>query len=243
MLSTNSKLFASIAKEVGLSRGEEIKLFYTYSALKEELSRSDIIVGITNVKIFKYDKGSNSFTLRSDIKAVKHQRNGMFSWDKVEILTHSGKTETYGIYDGDTCSKFCRYLMDNPVVPIKAEVQPMPLVKEQSGGSEEAKLPAQQTITMSISAPLASSVSVVVSPVGMSQESKISAPVPDPILPQAIKEEKLCSRCGRDSHFIGRCYASTHLNGSVLPCLRCGRDSHSKKSCYAKKHIDGTILN
>lgn len=62
----------------------------------------------------------------------------------------------------------------------------------------------------------------------------------------------VCERCGRSSHTKNKCYAKTHLNGSLLEprhssksvktCGRCGRSSHSKNKCYAKTHLDGSLL-
>ena len=51
-----------------------------------------------------------------------------------------------------------------------------------------------------------------------------------------------CSRCGRSSHTVRDCYASTDSNGSVLPCARCGRYSHTIRDCYASTHADGYVL-
>lgn len=71
-----------------------------------------------------------------------------------------------------------------------------------------------------------------------------------------VKSTGQCSRCGRLSHTIERCYAKTHISGdnivdensspstkeeikSVDKCFRCGRSSHTVERCYAKTHIDG----
>jgi|SRR5579872_3935877 len=55
-----------------------------------------------------------------------------------------------------------------------------------------------------------------------------------------------CYRCGRNSHFISECYATTHVNGKMLGvkkgCKRCGRTSHLENDCYAKTHVDGSSL-
>lgn len=55
----------------------------------------------------------------------------------------------------------------------------------------------------------------------------------------------LCSRCGRDTHDIHKCYAKWHTNGRALSasCTRCGRDSHTVYNCYAKWYINGDPIS
>ena len=66
--------------------------------------------------------------------------------------------------------------------------------------------------------------------------------------------ERVCTRCGRDSHIASLCYASFHTNGSrisqagagALPaplvCTRCGRSSHAAASCYAASYANGSRI-
>lgn len=42
-----------------------------------------------------------------------------------------------------------------------------------------------------------------------------------------------CLACGSFEHFASECES----------CTRCGRDSHKVEKCYAKKHLDGTVLD
>ena len=84
-----------------------------------------------------------------------------------------------------------------------------------------------------------------------------------------LNEEKIekpkkicCSKCGRNSHTSGDCYATTHISGSTIDayeasklfdfvtdkvvkkqkCSRCGRNTHVMKDCFATTHINGDDL-
>lgn len=68
-----------------------------------------------------------------------------------------------------------------------------------------------------------------------------------------------CTRCGRETHDAGSCYAKTDIDGKLLRegqskskskpkkqrtpspvvCRRCGRDTHDESSCYAKTLAPG----
>ena len=78
-----------------------------------------------------------------------------------------------------------------------------------------------------------------------------------------------CSRCGRDGHFVNKCYAkidesdsedfyyddsdsddsdSDEYEGNYIrynknnKCFRCGRSGHFSSKCYASTHIKGYII-
>lgn len=55
----------------------------------------------------------------------------------------------------------------------------------------------------------------------------------------------VCFRCGRSGHFVNKCYAKTHINGTAIEeakCLRCGRNNHTASKCFAKIHADGSHI-
>lgn len=55
-----------------------------------------------------------------------------------------------------------------------------------------------------------------------------------------------CSRCGRNNHLVGNCYASRDIEGHYITsrqkCDRCGRTNHLIKNCYAKTDIRGEYI-
>jgi hypothetical protein len=62
---------------------------------------------------------------------------------------------------------------------------------------------------------------------------------------------RVCFRCGRNSHFANECFARTHVRGYDLEnpgggggnvCFRCGRNSHFANECYARTHVRGYDL-
>jgi hypothetical protein len=75
----------------------------------------------------------------------------------------------------------------------------------------------------------------------------------------------LCQRCGRKGHYVNKCFASTHADGSSIlttgsrsikpyisndmdlrsptgGCLRCGRMGHHIKDCYAFTNVSGKYI-
>ena len=75
-------------------------------------------------------------------------------------------------------------------------------------------------------------------------------------MPAARGSSSTCSRCGRNSHQVSRCYAKTDVEGRPLgagrsptrempaargssnTCSRCGRDGHQVSRCYAKTDVE-----
>lgn len=107
-----------INKKIQLDDKEEILFVWSQRDKFEELLdlKEDIIVTVTTKKMFKIEKGAIHSVNRENIKSVKHQKNGMFSWDKIELITKD-KNEmiTFGIYHGEACKYFCNYLSTHPI--------------------------------------------------------------------------------------------------------------------------------
>ena len=55
----------------------------------------------------------------------------------------------------------------------------------------------------------------------------------------------LCFKCGASGHFVREC-PSRHTNASrtrsMPKCERCGRSSHCVDKCFAKSHVDGSVI-
>ena len=75
--------------------------------------KKETMVGITNKRLFKLEKGGKWIIKREIIKEVRHQKNGWLAWDKIVITLKDGRTDTIGIYDEATCQYFCNYLNSN----------------------------------------------------------------------------------------------------------------------------------
>lgn len=107
----------SITKTLALPSDEKIGVVYMrYDTFDQNFSISrEIIVGITDVRIFKIETGNNNQQLISNIASVSHQKNGLFSWDKVVCRLKNGDIDTYGIYHSAACGYFCDYLKNRIV--------------------------------------------------------------------------------------------------------------------------------
>ncbi len=102
-----------LQEELKLDAKDEVVLVYVASGKFEPMLKFDgeIIVGITNALVFKAEKGAIYKIPRSNIMSVTHQKNSIFSWDKLIFELKNKTTDTIGIYDRDACEYFCNYLM------------------------------------------------------------------------------------------------------------------------------------
>lgn len=48
-----------------------------------------------------------------------------------------------------------------------------------------------------------------------------------------------CFGCGENTHFVKEC----KNRRKKKTCSRCGRNSHTKPKCWAKTHLNGTVLS
>ena len=84
----------------------------------------------------------------------------------------------------------------------------------------------------------------------------------DDIQHYSLKKEiwaakNLCTKCGRNNHFVKNCYATTDVDGKSLyssdeesdeesydddACYRCGREGHYSDECYARKDVNGNFI-
>lgn len=99
---------------LGLIEGEILEEVYSYGGFYPILKiRNNIIVGITNLRIFKLEKGIVSVLRYRDVVSVKHERNGLFRWDKVvcQLCGEGGEFDTFGVYHGDACARICNHML------------------------------------------------------------------------------------------------------------------------------------
>lgn len=76
-----------ISEEVGFLEGETIDILWMEADEFEELFviPDNVFVGLTNMRIFKIDKGSLSCRLLSEIVDAKYEDRGPFYWDKIIV--------------------------------------------------------------------------------------------------------------------------------------------------------------
>jgi hypothetical protein len=118
---------AILSEAVNYFDGEKIELLYLYDdGFDQDIDLSSaILIGITNYRIFKIDKGVKTYTLRKNIINIRHVKRGVFVWDSLQCKTDIGIVVTYGIYHTTACDYFCNHLRtakwDDPVVYISTK--------------------------------------------------------------------------------------------------------------------------
>lgn len=108
----NPNVRNAIIKTLALPSNERLEIVYINSDHFDEgfdIS-SEIIVGITTLRIFKIERENSGYQFINNISSVSHQKNGLFKWDKIVCNLKSGNVDTYGIYHGSVCAYFCDYL-------------------------------------------------------------------------------------------------------------------------------------
>lgn len=102
----------AIEKTIGIVKNEKLEVVYIYNDTFDVGFDivNNVIVGLTNFRIFKIEKGDVSYQKLNETINVEHEKNGIFRWDKVVCNLSGGKKETFGIYHADVCKYFCNYI-------------------------------------------------------------------------------------------------------------------------------------
>ena len=102
----------AIEQTINVEEGEVIEIVYIYNDTFDEKFDivKDIIVGVTNYRIFKIEDGRYDAQKINEIISIAHEKNGIFRWDKIICLLKKNKQNTFGIYHGDVCGYFCNYI-------------------------------------------------------------------------------------------------------------------------------------
>jgi len=98
---------SEINKIISFAPDENLIMIYFYNGRKIS---GNVLVGITNVRLFKIEKNKFDAVNLSNIKQVNHRKNDIFRWDKIECKLHNNKVETFGVYHKKACGKLCEYL-------------------------------------------------------------------------------------------------------------------------------------
>ncbi len=88
---------------------EQIELLYSNS--DEFEYNNNVLVGITNYRIFHLEKDNMTSVFRYEILNYKHTSMGIFKHDLLEcVIRKDGSIRSICIYHVDTCKYFCEYL-------------------------------------------------------------------------------------------------------------------------------------
>ena len=117
--------FEMINKLIGFEAGEEIEIIYRDGGHFEKYfdMMDSILVGITNQRIFKIEKGIAYSAKIKDMKRCSHKKTNPFQWDAVEVEMNDGKKMLFGIYWGETTAHFTA-LLGTKISDFQFKIQP-----------------------------------------------------------------------------------------------------------------------
>ncbi len=98
------KEFEILTKVKQLEEDEMIELVYTYNG--RIVVDGNTLVCLTNLNLFKVQKGKLDQIKRSAITDVKYEKNNFASWDKIVCKLEGGQEEGFGIFHGKACAHF-----------------------------------------------------------------------------------------------------------------------------------------
>ncbi len=105
-----------ISQLMNFLAGEKIELLYSDN--QQFLFDNNVIIGITNYRLFKFEKDNQFYIFRAEIAKIKHVENNVFSWDKIELVMKDYSIQTIGIWHPETCKYFIDYLNTNKPADI-----------------------------------------------------------------------------------------------------------------------------
>lgn len=186
-----------LAKFLGFRSNERLELIYiNLGNFTRSLSlKSDIIVGLTNLRIFRIENGHLNYSLIEDILSVEHEQNSIFRWDTLRVRLKRGDTQAFGIYFNQTCAYFCKTLC-TMLEPLEAESaiktnHPRSDIAPNSNTPDLASLPipSRQNLVPFLETPL-SPPDLTSLPVQSSQSPMVSLDAPSPPPMHAASPEK-----------------------------------------------------
>jgi hypothetical protein len=106
--SLNFKELNSITKNIKFTENEKIEVLYSNNDSFEY--KKNILVGITNFRIFKLENNNISYIDKNNIVSIRYRYNGIFRWDKIECKLRNGEFDTIGVFHSNACRYLCNYL-------------------------------------------------------------------------------------------------------------------------------------
>jgi len=101
-----------IGKALLFQSDEKLEILYSRNDNFEEYFGLDnnILVGVTNKRVFKMENASNESIFLNDISSCSHQKNSWYKWDKIEMKLKDGTVDTLGIHSSDTTRYFVNFI-------------------------------------------------------------------------------------------------------------------------------------
>jgi hypothetical protein len=104
----------NLGKRMGFVDNETVELLYRYDGNYQSPlnlgNNAPVVVGITTHRVFKIERTNVWSTMITTIGSVRHIKNNVFSWDKIECKKTDGTVETFGIANKLVCGNFTQYL-------------------------------------------------------------------------------------------------------------------------------------
>ena len=107
--------YVTTVKEIYKDFGEDEKIELIWSNNGEfAYDAENVLVGITNYRIFSLEKGNPRTVFRGAVNSYDHVKRGAWRWDELECTMKDGTKESILIYHKVVCAHFCEYLASNP---------------------------------------------------------------------------------------------------------------------------------
>lgn len=105
----NTEDRVKLMSHVGAADEEKLLFLYRVKDSFEKTrlvlgDNAEVLVGLTNKRIFKTEKNSISTVILDDVVSVDHIKNNFLHWDKIECRLQDGRTETFGVFHKNSCA-------------------------------------------------------------------------------------------------------------------------------------------
>lgn len=114
-----------------INKNEAMHYIWSENGWANGLTFSGALVGITDTKIFKYEKGKLQCIKINSLQKVSHSRMGIFKWDKLIFHFDNNLTEWFGIYHSNTCEYFMNFINER-INFIKQEKYQLAITQQQN---------------------------------------------------------------------------------------------------------------
>jgi hypothetical protein len=121
-----------------INKNETIHRLWAYNGWNNGLTFDHALVGISSLKIFKYENNNLQYVLLESIENASHKKMGIFSWDRIIMELKNKTADWYGIYHGNACSHFVDFI-NTHITKLKEQEIKEQEIKEQALEEQEIK--------------------------------------------------------------------------------------------------------